>query len=80
MMMRIQCVSLTQQTLVCEDVLRDPDAPVQVEDGVGGAGGDHQGVPRPLEHNLDDDCVMRISGKSSYLDLLPIPGSVLDLR
>lgn len=47
---------------MCEDVLCDPDTPVQVEDGVRGAGGDHQGVPRPLDHHLDDEMVILLRG------------------
>ena len=54
-------VSLTQQHLVCQDVLRDPDAPVQVEDGVRGPGGDHKGVSRPLDHNLNNDDGVMVS-------------------
>ena len=39
---------VTEQHLVSEDVLRHPDAPVRVEDGVRRPGGQHQRVPWPL--------------------------------
>ena len=42
--------SVTEQHLVGEDVLRHPDAPVRVEDGVRRPGGQHQRVPGPLKH------------------------------
>ena len=42
--------SVTEQHLVGEDVLRHPDAPVRVEDGVRRPGGQHQRVPGPLQH------------------------------
>ena len=41
--------SVTEQHLVGEDVLRHPDAPVRVEDGVRRPGGQHQRVPGPLK-------------------------------
>ena len=39
-MIMMRHVRLTQQHLVSQDVLGDPDAPVQVEDSVRGHGGD----------------------------------------
>ena len=56
--------SVTEQHLVGEDVLRHPDAPVRVEDGVRRPGGQHQRVPGPLKQG-EVSCQLGVSRRSA---------------